>query len=80
MEDGKGDLLSKIDNNATANGIVEMPIRHTLEIELLANESLLVLREEWFNSHKFAIGIPISDKKYRYSGSKYQNYFYPFND
>ncbi len=46
LEDREGDLLGKTDNNAAANGVAEMPIRHMSCKRLLASESLSALREE----------------------------------
>ncbi len=76
----KGDLLGETVTTATANGTPETPTEDMPQKKLFASESLLALREEWFSSHEFPAGIPISDKKYKHSGSKYKNSFYPFND
>ncbi len=80
FEDSKSDLLDETDNNAAANSVAEMLIKHTTRKRLLASRSLLALKEEWFCSYGFPVDTPISDKKYRYPRSNHENSFYPFND
>ncbi len=76
----KGGLLGEMVTSATANGTPETLTEDTPWKRLFANESSLALREEWFNSHEFPAGTPISDKKYKYLGYKHKNSFYSFND
>ena len=76
----EGDLLGKTVITATANGTLKTPIKDTPRKGLFASESLLALREKWFNSHKFPADTFISDKKYKHPRSKHKNSFYPFND
>lgn len=57
-----------------------MPTEDTPSKGLFASEILSVLRKNWFNSHEFSAGTPISDKKYKYLRSKQKSSFYSFND
>lgn len=79
-QEDEGDLLGKTNNTTTTNGTLDMPIENTFWKKLLASKSLLVLREKWFNSHKFLVDILISDIKYKYPRLKHKNSFYLFYD
>lgn len=76
----EGDLSGKTVTIAIANCTPEMSTKNTPWKGLFVSESLLVLREEWFSSHKFPTGIPISDKKYQHLRSKHKSSFYFFNN
>lgn len=76
----KVDLKSEIDYIATTNDSFEMLTKDTPQKELLASEFLSTLREKQFSSHEFPASTFISNKKYKYSGSKYKSIFYFFND
>ncbi len=76
----EGDLFRKTVSNVTANSTPETPTEKTPRKELFASKSLSALKKEWFSSHEFPAGTPISDKKYKHPGSKHKNSFYPFND
>ncbi len=76
----EGDLLGETVTTATVNGTSETPTKDTPRKGLFANESSSSLKEEWFSSHEFPAGTPISDKKYKHPRSKHKNSFYPFND
>ena len=62
--------------NITANDTFKMLTEDILQKRLFASESLLVLREKWFSSHKFFASTPILDKKYKHPRFKYKNSFY----
>ena len=47
---------------------------------LFASESLLALSKKQFSSHKFPVGTPISDQRYKHLESKHKSIFYYFND
>lgn len=74
------DLLGETVTTTTAKSTPKTPTEDTPQKKLFASESLSALREEWFNSHEFPAGTPISDNKYKHPGSKHKNSFYPFND
>ncbi len=76
----EADLLGKTVTIAIANGTPETPTDDKPRKGLFASEFLSVMREEWFCSHEFPTGTPISDKKYKHPRSKHKNRFYPFND
>ena len=59
-------LLGKTDNTATLNGTLDIPTEDTSLKRILANESLSMLREKWFNSYKFSASTQISDIKYKH--------------
>ena len=77
LEDGS-QLMDKI--NYTRRDATDLPTRRTPWDGLLASESLLLLREEWFTGKEFPAGTPVSNIKYNHPGLKYQKSFYPFND
>ncbi len=74
------DLLGKTVIIAIANGTPKTLTEDTPRKELFVIESLLTLTKEWFSSHEFLAGTPISNKKYKHLGFIYQNGFYHFND
>ncbi len=76
----ESDLLGETVTTATSNSIPKTPTEVTPRKRLFASESLSTLRKEWFNSHEFPAGTPISDKKYKHPRSKHKNSFYFFND
>lgn len=57
-----------------------MPNKRTPWDRLLASQSLLLLREEWFTGNKFSAGIPILNIKYNHLGLQYKNSFCLFKD
>ena len=77
LKDGS-QLLDK--TNYTVRDATDSPIERTPWDRLLASESSLLLREEWFIGNKFSAGIPVLDIKYNHLELKHQNSLYPFND
>ena len=65
---------------AITNGTLKIPIKDTPQKRLFVREFFLALREEWFSSLEFSVGILILDKKYKHPRSKSKKNFYSFND
>ena len=56
------------ETNYTIKNATNLPTKSILWNGLLASESLLLLREEWFTRNEFPACIPISNIKYNHLG------------
>lgn len=71
-------MIGKIDY--TKSDALDTPNKRTPWHRLLASESLLLLRKEWFTGNEFSASIPILIIKYNHPGLQYKNSFYLFKD
>lgn len=79
----KSYLSGKLDYTAITKDIArdstDTPTKESYR-ELFTSESLLLLKEKWFTKSEFPTNIFISNIRYSYSGSQYNNCFYLFHD